>query len=41
VQGHCIPHMFPEGRDEKQVRARFGFHRRPVEVEGPTLGLDL
>jgi hypothetical protein len=26
VQAHCVPHVFPEGRDEEKARARFGLH---------------
>jgi hypothetical protein len=41
VQAHYVPHVFFEGRDEDQAHTCSDFHHRPVEVEGPTLGLDL
>jgi hypothetical protein len=41
VQAHHIPHVLSKGQNEKQARAHSGFHHWPIEVESPTLGLDL
>jgi hypothetical protein len=41
VETHCVSHVLPEWRDEKQARAHSYLHHKPVEVEGPALGLDL
>jgi hypothetical protein len=41
LQACHVPHVLPEGQNEKQAHACSGFHHCPIKVEGPTLGLDL
>jgi len=41
MESDCISHPYPKERDEDEASAGPSFHQGPVEVQGPTFGLDL
>ena len=41
MEPHYVAHVYSEGRNEEQTRARPGLHQGSIEVQGPIFRLNL